>query len=95
MSETAERMRELADAVKDGDGCRFQPIFPETLRVWACEIEELQALNKALQEERDFGAAETFCGVPMAQAVRIVSAVGRAQKALQTELEAQPSSSAT
>lgn len=44
MVDTAARMRSLADAVSGkGGGVPYQPIFPETLRKWADEIETLRA----------------------------------------------------
>lgn len=43
---TEQWMRSLAGAVERGNGVRFQPIFPETLRAWADEIEQLKAKRR-------------------------------------------------
>ncbi len=43
MADTPAIMRSLADAVPGPNGgVRFQPIFPDTLREWADEIERLR-----------------------------------------------------
>ena len=58
MKDTASRMRSLADAVPGtGGGVRFQPIFPETLRTWAREIDGLRDALRHIAEYGDLCSA--------------------------------------
>lgn len=50
MFKTVDKMRSFADAVSDKDGgVTYQPIFPDTLREWANEIENLIVENEILK----------------------------------------------